>query len=426
LVWGGLNLNFKKSDYKGDFDMKHENKGFSRRDFLRTAGAAGIGSVLAPYVGGVNETKASEDNATSKVPTRPFGKTGVDVSILSLGGMFDIPSNQIILKQAIRLGVTHWDTANSYGYGQSEKGIGNFFQNNPDIRSQIFLVTKSGERDPSGLNKMLGISLERLNTSYVDLFFIHGIRQINEINDRTRAWAEDAKSKGKIRFFGFSTHSNMEKCLLDASKLGWIDGIMMTYNFRIMHSDAMQTAVTACHDAGIGLTAMKTQGGGPVKTDSESELNIAGRFVQKGFTSEQAKLMAVWENPAIANICSQMPSMNLLTSNAAAAMKRESLTTSDFKLFRELDNETASDYCAGCAHLCESAFTQSVPICDVLRYLMYARNYGEKKLAANLFLEISPEVRYQMVKADYSIAEQRCPRHLAIGKLMMEASRELV
>jgi uncharacterized protein len=405
--------------------MKQKNKGFSRRDFLKTVGATGIGSVLAPYVGGVANSEASENNVSGKVPTRPFGESGVNVSILSLGGMFDIPSNQIILKQAIRMGVTHWDTANSYGYGQSEKGIGRFFQSNPDTRSQVFLVTKSGERDPSGLSKMLDTSLERMNTSYVDLFFVHGIRRISEIDNKTRAWAEDAKSKGKIRFFGFSTHSNMENCLLDASKLGWIDGIMMTYNFRIMHSDAMQRAVAACHDAGIGLTAMKTQGGGPVKTDSESELKIAGRFVQRGFTPEQAKLMAVWENPAIANICSQMPSMNLLAANTAAAMKRESLTTSDFRLFDEFDNETASDYCAGCAHLCESVLTHSIPVCDVMRYLMYARNYGEKELAVNLFKEIPQKVRHQLYKADYSMAEKRCPRHLAIGRLMKEATLEL-
>jgi uncharacterized protein len=405
--------------------MKHKNKGFSRRDFFKTAGAAGIGSVLAPYLGGVSSLEASEVNASTRVPTRPFGKTGVNVSILSLGGMFDIPSNQIILKQAIRLGVTHWDTANSYGYGQSERGIGRFFQSNPDTREQVFLVTKSGERDTSGMSKILDTSLERMNTSYVDLYFVHGIRRISEIDNKTRAWAEDAKSKGKIRFFGFSTHSNMENCLLDASKLGWIDGIMMTYNFRIMHSDAMQNAVDACHNAGIGLTAMKTQGGGPVKTDSESELKIAGRFIQKGFTPEQAKLMAVWENPAIANICSQMPSMNLLAANAAAAMKRENLTTSDFRLFQEYDKETASDYCAGCSHLCESAFTHSIPVCDVMRYLMYARNYGEKELAINLFQQIPSEIRQQIDKTDYSEAQKRCPRHLAIGHLMREASMEL-
>jgi hypothetical protein len=55
----------------------------------------------------------------------------------------------------------------------------------------------------------------------------------------------------------------------------------------------MKEAVEACYRAGIGLTAMKTQGGGPVKSDSESEIEMAGRFIQKGFSDNQAKLMAV-------------------------------------------------------------------------------------------------------------------------------------
>jgi uncharacterized protein len=90
--------------------------------------------------------------------------------------------------------------------------------------------------------------------------------------------------------------------------------------------------------------------------------------------------------------------MNLLAANAAAAMKRESLTTSDFRLFQEFDNETASDYCAGCAHLCESTFTHSIPVCDVMRYLMYARNYGDKELAVNLFQEIHQKSDSKLIK----------------------------
>ncbi len=406
--------------------MKDKKPGFSRRDFIKTAGAAGIGSILAPYALVSKEAGAAEaTEELSRVPTRPFGRTGVEVSILSMGGMFDIPSNQIVLKQALRLGVTYWDTANSYGYGKSETGIGKFFEKNPDARKEVFLVTKSGDGDPSGLTKNLDTSLERMKTSYIDLFFVHGIRRISEIDDKTRAWAEDAKSKGKIKFFGFSTHSNMESCMMEASKLGWIDGIMTTYNFRIMREKGMQEAVEACKDAGIGLTAMKTQGGGPVKTDSEAELNLAGRFVKKGFTPEQAKLLAVWENPDIASICSQMPGMNILAANAAAAMKRSSLATSDLDVFKRFDLETASDYCAGCGDICESALADSVPVCDVMRYLMYARNYGERRLAADLFHKIPGEIRGRMETADFSAAESRCPRKLAIGRLMREAVAEL-
>lgn len=50
------------------------------------------------------------------VPKRPFGKTGDKVSILGLGGMFDIPSNQLLLKQSIKWGVTYWDTADMQEY----------------------------------------------------------------------------------------------------------------------------------------------------------------------------------------------------------------------------------------------------------------------------------------------------------------------
>ncbi|NIO07641.1 MAG: aldo/keto reductase, partial [Deltaproteobacteria bacterium] len=46
--------------------------------------------------------------------------------------------------------------------------------------------------------------------------------------------------------------SNMEECLLRAAKLNWIDGIMMSYNYRLMHTDRMRAAVDACAKAGIG------------------------------------------------------------------------------------------------------------------------------------------------------------------------------
>ncbi len=119
------------------------------------------------------------------------------------------------------------------------------------------------------------------------------------MDDDIKAWGERAKSRGQNSiFFGFSTHSNMEECLLEGASLGWIDGIMMTYNYRLMHSDDMRRAVDACVRAGVGLTAMKTQGGGQVRTESETELRLAGRFLEKGFTDAQAKLKGRVAKPA--------------------------------------------------------------------------------------------------------------------------------
>jgi len=217
--------------------MKDIQKGISRRTFIKSAGVAGLGTALAPLVGRDQAHAATPAQAadTTGVPTRPFGRSGIHVPILSLGGMFDIPSNQTMLKQAIRWGVTYWDTAHVYSGGRSEEGIGQYFKSYPEQREKIFLVTKSTSRSNRGISRDLATSLERMNTDHVDLFFVHAIRDADTMDSSMREWAAEQKAEGKIRLFGFSTHSNMEQCLLDAARLDWIDGIMMTYNFRLMH-----------------------------------------------------------------------------------------------------------------------------------------------------------------------------------------------
>ena len=399
--------------------MNPSKTAVSRRRFLKIAGLTGAGALVKP-------TGAPAEASSDTVGTRPFGRSGIQVSMLSLGGMFDIPNNQLLLRQALRWGVTYWDTADCYGGGRSEKGIGKFFRRYPEARKKIFLVTKSDDRDPDGMTRLLNRSLDRMGTSYIDLYFVHGVSSIYEIDDDTRKWAERTKAEGKIRLFGFSTHSNMDECLMDASKLGWIDGIMMTYNYRLMHRPRMKAAVEACRKAGIGLTAMKTQGGGQVRTHTQTEIDMAGRFVQKGFTDKQAKLKAVWENPAIASICSDMPNLTILAANVSAALDRTRLSNSEIRLFRRYAEETRSDYCAGCSHICENLLTGPVPVGDIMRYLMYDREYGDHHRARELFGRLPADLREQLSKMDFRAAEQACPRNIAIGRLVREACQELV
>jgi hypothetical protein len=91
--------------------MQNKNYKLSRRAFLKTAGFAGVGSLLDPLA----QTVAAADNPP-KVPKRRFGKTGVDVSVLSVGGTMNLSSNLLLLRQAFKWGVTYWDTAHSYRY----------------------------------------------------------------------------------------------------------------------------------------------------------------------------------------------------------------------------------------------------------------------------------------------------------------------
>ncbi|MEJ2169039.1 MAG: aldo/keto reductase [Desulfobacterales bacterium] len=346
--------------------MNDANALLSRRDFLKNAAAGSaalMGSLSMPAA-------ASESQAT--VPTRPFGNTGINVPILSFGGSLNTSLSILVLRQAVKWGVTY-----------------------------------------------------RMQTDYIDLYFVHSVSSSSELTNDKKVWAARKKAEGKIRFFGFSTHSNMEACMLAASKLGWIDGIMMRYNYRTMLTDDMRRAMDACAQAGIGLTAMKSQGGGQVKTDDETELELAGKFLKQGYTDAQAKLKAVWENPNIASICTEMPNMTLLMSNVAAAMDKTGLSKRAKEMLQQYAFETRSDYCTGCTRICQTAIDADIPIGDVMRCLMYARSYGDRHRARMHFQKIPLPIRRQMAGMDYITAEQRCPQKMAIGNLMREALEEL-
>jgi predicted aldo/keto reductase-like oxidoreductase len=399
--------------------MNEESHYFSRRSFLKTA-AAGAASITGALG---NPAMAAQPQAS--MPTRPFGKTGIDVPILSFGGSLSTSLSTLLLRQAVKWGVTYWDTANTYMGGRSEKGMGKYFEKYPADRNRIFLVTKSHAWNTEGMSEDLNLSLERMQTDYIDLYFMHSVSSSSELTADKKAWAEKMKAEGKIRLFGFSTHSNMEECMLAASGLGWIDGIMMRYNYRLMHTDDMRSAIDKCSQAGIGLTAMKSQGGGQVKTDTESELKLAGRFIKKGFTDAQAKLKAVWEHSNIASICTEMPNMTQLMSNVAAAMDRRKLSAREVDQLRQYARETRSDYCTGCTSICEAAVACGIPIGDVMRYLMYARSYGDRHRAKTGFQTIPANIRSRMQGLNYNQAEQRCPQNMAIGSLMREALKEL-
>jgi hypothetical protein len=364
------------------------------------------------------------------VPTRPFGKTGAEVSILSLGGVLK-ETDLLVFRQALKLGVSYWDTADSYGWGQNEKAIGNYFAKFPGDREKVFLVTKAGSSDPKELSAKLDTSLQRMNASHIDMYLIHYISDVKaELTNEVKAWAEKAKAGGKIRFFGFSTHKNMERSLLAAAGLGWIDGIMTSYNYRLMVKDEMKRAVDACVKAGIGLTAMKTQATfsanfyAAIGAETDAALKMTESFLKKGYTAEQAKLKVVWENPHIASICSAMPNMTILQANVDAALNKNHLSEGDKQRLERYAQKTAPGFCAGCAQICESAVDLDLPICDILRYSMYHHSYGDRDTASSLFHSLPADVPANILKADYSLAERHCPQKIKIGEVLRKAVAE--
>ena len=408
------------------------NENFGRRNFLKTMGAAGLGAVFASGKVRADANEPNEPNAPKKekeeklpqVPRRVLGKTGVEVPVLSLGIMYNAVDKQIVLKKAADWGVTFWDTAYGYAGGNSELGIGNFIAKNPDIRKDLFIVTKaSGAENVDGIEKCLQESLKRMNTNYIDLYYgVHGLSDPANLTSELKQWAADAKKRKLIKFFGFSTHTNMAKCLAGAAKHEWIDAIMPSYNFRLMQEAEMQDAVEACSKANIGLIAMKVQGH---KVETEGDKKLADHFIKSGFTEGQAKIKIVLEDKRIAVACVGGDNITHLTLNIAAVLDKTQLTIADKDVFREYAKETCSGYCAGCSHICDLAMADKSYINEVMRSLMYYNSYGLHDQARQTFAQIPSEARNRLLSVDYTTAEHRCPQHLPIARLVAEAVGKL-
>jgi len=264
-----------------------------------------------------------------------------------------------------------------------------------------------------------------MNTKYIDLYYgVHGLSDPTKLTDELKNWAKSAKKRKLIRFFGFSTHTNMAKCLMAASKLDWIDAIMPSYNFRLVQKPEMQAAVEACHKAGIGLVAMKTMSKRQ-KFEAEPDKKLAEHFLKRGFTDWQAKIKIVLEDKRISSACVGMKNVALLTSNVAAVLDKTKLTKTDEETFRKYAEATCSGYCAGCSDICNLALPDVPYVSDVMRYLMYYNSYGEHNRAKELFAEIPRQVRSKLLSIDYGLAEAHCPQHMPIGKLIAEAVSKL-
>ena len=156
-------------------------------------------------------------DANGAITQREFGRTGVKISALGMGGHHlgdaeDQPTATKLVHEAIDGGISFFDNCWEYHRGKSEDWLGAALQGK---REQIFLMTKvcSHGRDKDLALRMLEQSLRRLRTDHLDLWQIHGVSFENdpELFIRPNGAAEallQAKKQGRVRFVGFTGHKD--------------------------------------------------------------------------------------------------------------------------------------------------------------------------------------------------------------------------
>jgi uncharacterized protein len=242
-----------------------------RRDFLKSATAAGIASTLP--------ASQAQSTAPSKRPESPgmiyreLGTTGERVSAIGLGGYHlgkqaDADESIRLIHAAIDRGITFLDNCWDYNDGISEVRMGQALRNG--YREKVFLMTKMDGRTTAEYNRQLEQSLGRLQTDMIDLVQFH---EIIRMEDPDRIFAPGgaleaavaARQAGKIRYIGFTGHKDPAvhlRMLETAQKHSFhFDTIQMPINvmdahFRSFTKEVMPVALKQ----GVGVLAMKTFG----------------------------------------------------------------------------------------------------------------------------------------------------------------------
>ncbi|HEY4904857.1 MAG TPA: aldo/keto reductase [Candidatus Sulfotelmatobacter sp.] len=218
----------------------------NRRAFLKAGGimtAAALGSAALPDVASALPVPSSglpTNPATSaSMPTRNLGKTGYKVGIFSLGGQaaLEKSNNEAtavpIIEKALDLGVNYIDTSSIYGGPDrwSEQYVGKVMKHR---RSQAFLATKTKERTRDGSMRMIETSLKLLQTDHVDLWQLHDIgtmTDINEIFSKGGAMEAllEAREQKIVRYLGITGHYRPD-ALMEAIHRHPFDTILMAVN----------------------------------------------------------------------------------------------------------------------------------------------------------------------------------------------------
>jgi uncharacterized protein len=248
-----------------------------RREFLKAGGAV-TAALLAPSAelaaspGRELPALPSNPRTPQAMPTRNLGKTGYKVGVFSLGGQAALEkANSFdaavpIIERALDLGVNYIDTSSIYGGPDrwSEQYVGKVMARR---RNEAFLSTKTKERTREGSMRMIDKSLQLLNTDHVDLWQLHDIGTMTDVNQVFAKGGAleallDMQDQKVARYLGVTGHYRPD-ALIEAISRHPFDTILMAMNAADPHHYSFNEALLPLAlEKQMGIIGMKIPGRG--------------------------------------------------------------------------------------------------------------------------------------------------------------------
>ncbi|HEX4084454.1 MAG TPA: aldo/keto reductase [Chthoniobacteraceae bacterium] len=405
----------------------------SRRDFLKKTALSIPAALAAGSLSASGDTVVSTPPAPSPAPGAPLpmrtlGRNGPKVTMISLGGMMGAYSPEY-LDIAWSMGIRYFDNADCYIGGQSEHRLGAWLAKYPERRKEVFIVSKDHpHQGPDQMLQMIDTRLAAIGTDHLDLFLIHGISP-HEYGDASLNWpasddfkrvADKLKSSGKVKMVGFSCHDDWRAAYLtSAAKGGFLDAIMVKYTPFFTKGDVFDKSLDACHEAGIGLIAMKTMRNTrdvPVRVPAFDKMNLE---------VHQALLHAVWSDERISAVCNMIDNVGQMESSTTAARSFEKpLHISQIETLRELILSGRLTMCPGCPACDRAGMSSALAFQDIARFVTYYEQDGNRE--ARTMFQALPPARRDFTSADLPALRERCAFRTNYPEIMKRAQRYFV
>ena len=372
---------------------------------------------------------------------RKLGKTGIEVSILGFGCMrlpikngsgntadrFD-PKKFIDEEKAIQLihyaktqGVNYFDTGYPYHSGKSEPLLGKAVKG---YRKEVLIATKLPTwmvKGPEDFEKFLNEQLQRLDTSYVDFYLLHGLgRQTWSKMQELGAlrFLDRIVADGRSRFVGFSFHDEVRvfKEIVDA--YDWAV-CQIQYNYLDRNYQAGREGLEYAASKNMGLVIMEPLRGGRLAEQIPEEAQAVWDSAPVKRSPAEWALRWVWNHPEVSTALSGMNSMAQLQENLRTAEegRAHSLSSKELALIDQVTETyrkmfpidcTACSYCMPCP--------QGVNIPHNLRLYNDLHVFKDQELQFILYNQMTPPEQRASNCAECRECEEKCPQQIEISE----------
>jgi predicted aldo/keto reductase-like oxidoreductase len=264
---------------------------------------------------------------------RKFGKLDWQASALGFGcmrlpttdgksGNIDQEKVTLMIHTAIQAGVNYFDTAYAYHDQMSEGALGKALEGG--YRERVRIATKSPIwliNESADFDRLLDEQLQRLQTGTIDFYLLHALNhetwaKVQQLGLLRRA--EAAKADGRIRYFGFSFHDNLEtfKQIVDGYT-GW-DFCQIQYNYMDINLQAGTDGLQYAAAKGLAVIIMEPLLGGKLALNLPATRPVWDSAARKRTPADWA-LQWLWNQPEVSLVLSGMGTLAQVEENIRSA-----------------------------------------------------------------------------------------------------------